>query len=229
MRFWIGVMTCLGVMVAPVSASAKESRLTVAIGGLSSDRRLADRAVFCGTDGADVRTYDVSPAVHWSKGPAATRSYVLLMVDPDVPADLTLVDRRGVVIAVDAPRQAFYHWVLADIPSATRRLAEGMEGSGLVAHGKPIGNGLVGVRGTNGYTEFLRDVPSMAGTYGGYDGPCPPKNDARTHRYVVTIYALDVPTIGLAGAFDGRAVEAAMAGHILARGSTTALYSRRAE
>ena len=229
MRFWLGVMTCFGVMVGPVSAATTEARLTVAIGGLASDQRLPARAAFCAADRVDAWTYNTSPAVRWSKGPNATRSYVLLMVDPDVPADLALIDRPGVTIAADAPRQAIYHWVLADIPPATRSLAEGVEGRGVVPHGKPIGTGPVGVRGANGYTKFLRDVPAMAGTYGGYDGPCPPKNDARVHRYIVTVYALDVPTIGLAGAFDGRAVEAAMAGHILARGSATALYSRRPE
>ncbi len=229
MRFWLGAMACLGVMVAPVSAATREGRLTVVIGGLGSDRRLPARTAFCAEDGTDVRIYDTSPAVRWSEGPAATRSYALLMVDPDVPADLTLIDRPGIMIAADAPRQAIYHWVLADISPSTRSLAEGAEGRGLVPHGKPVGDGPAGVRGANGYTEFLRNMPAMAGTYGGYDGPCPPKNDVRTHRYVVTVYALDVPTIGLAGAFDGRAVEAAMAGHILARGSTTALYSRGPE
>lgn len=229
MRFWLRAMACLGVMVAPVSAATREGRLTVVIGGLGSDRLLPARTAFCAADGADVQTYDTSPAVRWSKGPNATRSYALLMVDPDVPADLTLIDRPGVTIASDAPRQSIYHWVLADIPPATHSLAEGAEGRGLVPHGKPVGNGPVGVRGANGYTEFLRDMPAMAGTYGGYDGPCPPKNDARTHRYVVTVYALDVPTIGLAGGFNGRAVQAAMVGHILARGSATALYSRRPE
>lgn len=229
MRFWFGAMTCLSVMVAPVSAATTEGRLTVVIGGLASDRRLPARAAFCAANGADLRTYDTSPAVRWSKGPKRTRSYALLMVDPDVPADLTLIDRPGVTIAADAPRQAIYHWVLADMPPATHSLVEGAEGRGLIPHGKPVGNGPVGARGANGYTEFLRNMPSMAGTYGGYDGPCPPKNDARTHRYIVTVYALDVPTIGLAGAFDGRALETAMAGHILASGSATALYSRRAE
>lgn len=229
MRFWVGVMICLAAVVAPVSAATMEGRLTVAIGGLASDRRLPARAAFCAADGADARTFDISPAVRWNKGPNATRSYVLVMVDPDVPADLTLIERPGVNIAADAPRQTIYHWVLADIAPATRSFAEGADGRGLVPHGKPIGKGPAGVRGANGYTEFLRDMPAMAGIYGGYDGPCPPRNDDRTHRYIVTVYALDVPTIGLAGAFDGRAVEAAMAGHILARGSATALYSRRPE
>lgn len=147
MRFWVGVMICLAAVVAPVSAATMEGRLTVAIGGLASDRRLPARAAFCAADGADARTFDISPAVRWNKGPNATRSYVLVMVDPDVPADLTLIERPGVNIAADAPRQTIYHWVLADIPPATRSFAEGADGRGLVPHGKPIGKGPAGVRG----------------------------------------------------------------------------------
>ena len=228
MRFWFAAITCFGVMVGgPASATTREARLAVAIGGLAPHGRLPARAAFCAAEGADQATHDISPAVRWTKGPAATRSYALLMVDPDVPADLTLIDRPGVTIGADTPRQTIYHWVLADIPASTKMLAQGADGSGLVPHGKPVGAGPAGVRGANGYTGFLRDIPSMAGTYGGYDGPCPPKNDARTHRYIITVYALDLPTIGLSGAFDGKAAEAAMAGHILARGSATALYDRR--
>lgn len=229
MRFWLGAMACLVMTGGSVSAVPAEGTLTVTIGGLAADQRLPAHSAFCAAEGANRGMHNISPEVRWSSGPGGTRSYALLMVDPDVPVDLTLIDRPGVTISTDAPRQTFYHWVLVDIPTSTHALAQGLEGSGLTLHGKPIGNGPVGVRGANDYTHFLRDVPSMAGTYGGYDGPCPPKNDARTHRYIVTIYALDLPTIGLVGAFDGQAVQAAMAGHILARGSATALYDRRHE
>lgn len=229
MRFWFRTMTCVGILIgAPLSAAATEGTLTVTIGGLGPGYRLPARAAFCARAGEGM-TYDVSPAVQWSRGPAATRSYALLMVDPDVPADVTLIDRTGVTIAAEAPRQAVYHWVLVDMPAGRQALAEGAESNGLVPHGKPVGPTSFGVRGANAYTAFLRDVAGMAGTYGGYDGPCPPKNDARTHRYVVTVYALDVPTLGLSGAFDGVAVENAIKGHVLARGAASALYDRRGE
>ena len=41
----------------------------------------------------------------------------------------------------------------------------------------------------------------MAGDYYGYDGPCPPWNDDLLHHYHFRVYALDVPTLGLAGRF----------------------------
>ena len=44
----------------------------------------------------------------------------------------------------------------------------------------------------------------MSGDYFGYDGPCPPWNDALVHRYVFTLYALDVATLGLQGPFTAR-------------------------
>lgn len=65
----------------------------------------------------------------------------------------------------------------------------------------------------------------MSGNYFGYDGPCPPWNDALVHHYVFTLYALNVPHLDVHGDFDGKQVRAAMAGHILAQASITGLYS----
>jgi Raf kinase inhibitor-like YbhB/YbcL family protein len=65
----------------------------------------------------------------------------------------------------------------------------------------------------------------MAGQYGGYDGPCPPWNDERAHRYTFKVYALDVPSLNLSGAFTGPEAEAAMQGHVLAEGEAVGLYT----
>jgi hypothetical protein len=65
----------------------------------------------------------------------------------------------------------------------------------------------------------------MSGTYGGYDGPCPPFNDARVHGYRFAVYALDVPTLGLSGAFTGDDVRRAMAGHVLAEAKILGTYA----
>ncbi len=50
----------------------------------------------------------------------------------------------------------------------------------------------------------------MAGAYHGYDGPYPPFNDARVHRYVFTVVALDTDTLGLAA---GRLARGRRRGH----------------
>ena len=69
------------------------------------------------------------------------------------------------------------------------------------------------------------DTLDMAGDYFGYDGPCPPWNDSIPHRYVFTLYALNVKRLGLEGKFDGNAVRKAMHGKMLAQCSVTGRYS----
>jgi len=74
-------------------------------------------------------------------------------------------------------------------------------------------------------TQWFAGNPKMKGTYGGYDGPCPPWNDAIPHHYHFVVYALDVAKLPLNGDFSGPQAPKAMHGHILARGSVTGLYS----
>ena len=65
----------------------------------------------------------------------------------------------------------------------------------------------------------------MGGDYGGYDGPCPPWNDERMHRYRFVVYALDVDTLGLSGRFTGGTLREAVAGHVLASAELSACYT----
>ena len=65
----------------------------------------------------------------------------------------------------------------------------------------------------------------MGGQYGGYDGPWPPFNDELVHRYVFTLYALDVENLELTGNFGGPEVLKAIEGHVLAESSITGLYT----
>ena len=87
----------------------------------------------------------------------------------------------------------------------------------------------MGVRGTNDYWPFFNKRPgapaAMKGPYGGYDGPCPPRNDVVAHRYITRVYALDVPSLGLEGPFFGEDALRAMQGHVLAVGEADAVYS----
>lgn len=212
----------LATLLAAPPAIAGE--LTVTIDGLTPDGRLTDRAAFCPV-GTGTPT-NVSPAIRWSAGPAGTRSYALVMSDGDVPADFSQMNRADKMIAADAPRITIHHWVLADIPATLMALDEGAESTGVVPHGKPVGPTGHGVRGANDYTSFLAGNPDMAGTYGGFDGPCPPDNDLLPHRYVVRVLALDVPTLGLTGAFGGPALLSAVKGHVLAEGEAMATFTR---
>ena len=54
-------------------------------------------------------------------------------------------------------------------------------------------------QGVNSYTSWFASDHDMSGDYFGYDGPCPPWNDALVHRYVFTLYALDVATLACKG------------------------------
>jgi Raf kinase inhibitor-like YbhB/YbcL family protein len=100
----------------------------------------------------------------------------------------------------DAPIRTFTHWVLFDIPATQDDLPEGFQ---------------PGQVGTSGRNDFGRT---------GYGGPCPP---AGTHRYLFTLYALDVPSLGLKEGASRAEVERAMQGHVLGRGQLMGLYSRR--
>jgi Raf kinase inhibitor-like YbhB/YbcL family protein len=173
----------------------------------------------------DPSEYDISPSVSWSRGPPATRSYALIMTDLDVPKDLSLINKPGVTISADTPRVPFIHWVLIDIPPSITALKRGAEGDGFVPKGKPIGPTPHGLRGANVYSHFYPANSDLAGTRGGYDGPCPPNNDVVPHRYVTRVYALDVPTLGLHGLFFGEEALSAMQGHLLAVGESEATYS----
>ncbi|HSK39697.1 MAG TPA: YbhB/YbcL family Raf kinase inhibitor-like protein [Arenibaculum sp.] len=211
----------LSPLSGPANANAAE-RLDVTLDGLSSAGALPDESAYCSPTGYGP---NASPGISWSPGPEGTRSYALLMVDPDVPADLSAVNQPDVVIPEDAPRQSFIHWVLIDMPPSATGLPAGTDSRGVTPKGKPFGAVAHGVRGVNDYARFFNGNPDTAGPYGGYDGPCPPGNDGRLHRYVFRVYALDVPSLGLSGPFDGRAVEQAVAGHVLAQGEAVGTYT----
>ncbi|WP_426413358.1 YbhB/YbcL family Raf kinase inhibitor-like protein [Bradyrhizobium ganzhouense] len=220
---WKTVAVAIGLSIISQMALGADAGLTVRIDDLDGGGRFADSAAFCPPGSGSNK--DVSPGVSWSAGPTGTQSYVVLMTDPDVPQDFGLINKPGVTIPTEAPRISVFHWVLTDIPLTITSLAKGIESEKQVLGGKPVGPTSHGLRGANAYTMFFANVSGMSGTYGGYDGPCPPVNDERIHRYTIRVIALDVKTLGLTGAFDGEAVENAMGGHVLASGKSIATYT----
>lgn len=169
---------------------------------------------------------NLSPHLAWSDAPAATRSFVLLCVDPDVPSVADDVNQDGRTLGVDLPRVDFYHWVMINIPADVTELATGQCSDGVTIGGKKQPAGPAGSRqGLNDYTGFMAGNPDMAGQYFGYDGPCPPWNDERLHHYVFSVYALDVVSLDLPAEFTGQDTQAAMEGHIIGRASLTGTYT----
>lgn len=61
---------------------------------------------------------DRSPVLRWSDPPPGTRSFALIVDDPDAP------DPK-------APRTTWVHWVLYDLPATATSLPEGIDASAL--------------------------------------------------------------------------------------------------
>lgn len=108
----------------------------------------------------------------------------------------------------DAPTgSGWWHWVVFDIPAGVRSLPAGAgnaDGAGLPA-------GAVQSR-----TDF--GAP-------GYGGACPPKGHGQ-HRYVFTLFALDVARLGLSPDSSPAMVGFNLGAHTLAKASITAVYGR---
>jgi len=167
-----------------------------------------------------------NPQLAWSDVPEGTRSFAVLCVDPDVPTRPDDVNQEGREVPADLPRTDFFHWVLVDVAPETRAIAEGDYANGITPRGKAGPLALDGTRqGLNDYTGWFAADRDMNGDYFGYDGPCPPWNDALVHRYVFTVYALDVAELGVSGRFTGAQALEAMQGHILAQASVTGTYT----
>jgi Raf kinase inhibitor-like YbhB/YbcL family protein len=167
-----------------------------------------------------------NPDFAWSGLPAGTKSLALLCVDPDVPSRGDDVNVEGRKVPASLPRVDFYHWVLLDLPTDAAPIARGEFSQGVTARGKPGPHAPRNARqGINDYTGWFAGDKDMAGNYFGYDGPCPPWNDEIPHRYVFTLYALDVPRLSTEGIVTGATARAALARHILDKASVTGRYS----
>ena len=119
---------------------------------------------------------DVSPALAWNDPPAATKGFALVMDDPD------------------APNKTVVHWVIYDLPAATRKVPEGVAKDPKLTDGS--------LQGKNSHGNI------------GYSGPCPPHG--MVHHYFFKLYALDKSTGLKAGATKAQ-LEAAIKGRILGK------------
>lgn len=167
-----------------------------------------------------------NPHLAWSETPEGTRSFALLCIDPDVPTVGEMVNKEGVEIPADQPRTEFFHWAAVDIPADFTEIAEGAASEGVTKGGKRTPEGLGGARqGLNDYTKWFDGDPDLGGDWLGYDGPYPPANDLRLHRYFFRVFALDVETLDIPDRFAGPDVLAAIQGHVLAEASYYGSYT----
>jgi Raf kinase inhibitor-like YbhB/YbcL family protein len=115
-------------------------------------------------------------------------------VSPTLAWTDTGATTKGYALIVDdpdAPSGTFTHWVLFDVPQGTTSLAQSSSG--------------VGIAGDNDFGDAK------------YGGPCPPKGKG-AHHYFFRVFALDVAKLGPSQGASRADVEAAMKGHVLAKG-----------
>lgn len=169
---------------------------------------------------------NINPPLAWSDLPSGVRSLVLICHDQDVPTRADDVNQEGKQVPASLPRADFYHWILVDLSPEPMKIQAGEFSKEITPGGKPGPEGPRGTRqGINNYREWFANDAAMAGDYFGYDGPCPPWNDSIVHRYVFTLYALDVARCPVEGHFTGPEVLDAIKGHILDQASFTCTYS----
>lgn len=140
---------------------------------------------------------DVSPALSWDNVPDTAVSFALIVHDVSAP--------------VSPGTDDVLHWMIWNIPAATRALAEGVPQGAT----RPDGSRQISVTGPN------------------YRGPAAPAAGP-SHVYLFELYALDsmidVPALGPAGATVPQiraAVMAAMAGHVRGKAVTSGVYARQ--
>lgn len=129
----------------------------------------------------------IHPPLAFSGVPSNARSLALIVEDPDVPKALK-------------PDGLFVHWVLFNIPPATRVIPEG---------------GVAGIEGSNSTGKT------------GYVPPCPPPQyEPSEHRYIFNLYALDTDLSLEVGASRDE-LKSALQGHIIAETQLLGKYRRQ--
>jgi hypothetical protein len=208
----IPALTIAALIAMPTAMFAQPSTLNVTVEGITPDAPIPTTYALCKptADGKSTKGTNTRPTIRWSGAPEGTASYAIIVKDPDVPADFADADKEGKVVNADAPRQLFYHWAVTGIPADQTELAGGDAKT-------PPRTG----------TQHVNSLGSYVPTPAQYGGPCPPWNDERTHHYHFTVYALD-KTFKPDSKATAADVEAALEGHVLARGTVTGTYSLNA-
>lgn len=137
---------------------------------------------------------ETSPPLSWSDVPDGTQSFVLVFHDLDA--------------AIGQGTDDVLHWMLWNIPGATRSLPEG------VPHGSQLPDGTRQISATG---PFYRGPGALSA------GP--------PHHYVFELFALDTPIdhvapVGQSPPATRAAVMAAMAGHVRGKAVYAGLFKR---
>ncbi len=175
----------LGVGLAANTAAAQ---FTLSSSDFAAGGPIADEQAY---DAMGCTGRNLSPALTWRGAPAGTKSYALLLHDPDAPTG----------------GAGWSHWIAFDIPASVTALAKGA--------GKPDGSAMP------------RGAGTVANDYGQprYGGPCPPEGD-KPHRYVFTVYALEVDKLGVPKDANASTAGFMINANALGKASITGMYGR---
>lgn len=107
----------------------------------------------------------------------------------------------------DAPTgSGWWHWVVYNIPASTISIASNASALAKLPHGSVEGMTSYGVSG--------------------FGGACPPKGD-RAHRYVITVFALDVVKLDLPKNASPELVGFNLNAHAIQKSSIISYYGRK--
>jgi Raf kinase inhibitor-like YbhB/YbcL family protein len=112
---------------------------------------------------------------------------------------LTITDRHPVA-------NNWVHWVVLDIPATIHALPEGASGSG------------------SRMPEGVAELPNSYGKIG-YGGPMPPRGSG-PHEYVITLHALNVPSLSLSGDSSFADMKRSLEGKILASAEVIGVFEQ---
>ncbi|MBW2428064.1 MAG: YbhB/YbcL family Raf kinase inhibitor-like protein [Deltaproteobacteria bacterium] len=108
MKSWCCILSQLVLFFFIISANAEGVNTTMQLTSPSFDNQKSVPKKFT-CDGEDI-----SPALEWSGVPKGTKSFALIVDDPDAPDPAN-------------PRMTWVHWVLYNIPATLSSLPEGVK------------------------------------------------------------------------------------------------------
>jgi Raf kinase inhibitor-like YbhB/YbcL family protein len=163
----------LAAVLSFIAPSVNASAFELTSPDFNPDQIVSEKFTF---NGLGCKGQNVSPALRWKDSPAGTKSFALMVHDPDA-----VTGGAGI-----------WAWVVVNIPATTYSIDQGAgtaDGVRLPAGSRQISNDYLG----------LTNSP-------GYGGPCPPKGAKPHHYnftiYALKIDKLDLPpnaTSSLAG------------------------------
>ena len=107
MKIWCFIVSQLVLLFIFISANAEEVNTNMKLTSPSFENQESIAKKFtCDGD-------DISPALEWSGVPEGTKSFALIVDDPDAPDPAN-------------PRMTWVHWVLYNIPAKVSSLPEGV-------------------------------------------------------------------------------------------------------